>query len=51
MNEFIAENEKIFDGERATKLRKATKECDFPDACKTCTKGEGRYTRDCPGID
>jgi len=43
--------EEILNSERATKFRKDTKEANFPDVCKTCTKEEGRYTRDCPRIE
>lgn len=43
--------EEIINSDKATKLREDTKNMNFPEACKTCTKGEGRYTRDCPGIE
>jgi len=42
--------EEILNSDKATKFRNYTAEGVFPEACRYCTKGEGRYTRNNPGI-
>lgn len=41
----------ILNSKKATKFRENVKNMKFPRICKNCTKVEGRYTRDCPGIE
>lgn len=40
----------ILVSEKAMSFREKTARMDFPDICRSCSKVEGRYTRDEPGI-
>jgi radical SAM protein with 4Fe4S-binding SPASM domain len=41
----------IYESEKATKFRESVANAKFGKLCKYCIKGEGRYTRQTPGIE
>jgi radical SAM protein with 4Fe4S-binding SPASM domain len=43
--------QEIYESPKATKFRSDVADSKFGNFCKYCTKGEGRYTRDNPGIE
>jgi len=43
--------DEIINSKRAIEFREFTSRAIFPPPCRFCTKTEGRYTRDCPGIE